>query len=209
MRGVTNPILCPAGYYCLQADLYPTPCEKGTFRATTGAATLADCTICTAGKVCSQPGLTAPDKNCDAGFYCPAGTVFSRTTESCTPPCTLTSTNVLPSGKTRAIECPAGSYCPTQSATATPCPVGTYNAVPGQRVLASCLACPAGKYCAGTGNTAPDGDCSAGYYCVAGSDSQTKTASSAGYYSLAGAAIQTKCSPGTYQGLTAQSSCTN
>jgi len=71
---------------------------------------------------------------------------------------------VLPVGKKRAVECPAGNYCEAGSATPTPCPAGKYNAVPGQRTSASCLNCPAGKYCDGTGNTAPDGDCTAGYY---------------------------------------------
>lgn len=105
--------------------------------------------------MCSQTGLSAPDITCDAGYYCPAGTAFSRTTEpACTGAgCDVTSSKVLPTGVTRAIECPAGSYCPAGSATHTPCAAGTYNAVPGQRVVASCLACPAGKYCAGTGNT--------------------------------------------------------
>lgn len=210
LKGVTDPIACPVGFYCLEAELYPIPCEKGSFRATIGAALLSDCTTCTAGQICSHTTLTAPDKDCDAGFYCPAGTVFSRTTESCTAdPCEVTtSTNIIPSGKTRAVKCPAGSYCPPQSATHTPCPAGTYNTVPGQRELASCLACPAGKHCTGTGNTEPDGKCSAGYYCVAGSDSITKTASDAGHFSIAGAAIQTKCSPGTYQTAIGQSSCT-
>ena len=80
LRGVSDPIDCPAGYYCPEADLYPIPCPKGTFRATVGAGPLSECTDCTGGKVCSQPGLTAPDKDCDAGYYCPAGTVYSRTT---------------------------------------------------------------------------------------------------------------------------------
>lgn len=81
LRGVSDPIACPEGYYCPASEPYPVACEKGSFRATTGAALITDCTPCTAGKVCSQTGLTAPDKDCDAGFYCPEGTVFSRTTE--------------------------------------------------------------------------------------------------------------------------------
>lgn len=69
LRGVSDPIACPEGYYCPETEKYPVACEKGSFRATTGAASKSDCTPCTAGKVCSQTGLTAPDKDCDAGFY--------------------------------------------------------------------------------------------------------------------------------------------
>lgn len=106
LRGVAEPIDCPIGYYCPASEPYPVACEKGSFRATVGAAAVTDCTACTAGSVCSQTGLTAPDKDCDAGFYCPAGTVFSRTTEpACsTAGCDVTSSKVLPVGKTRAIE---------------------------------------------------------------------------------------------------------
>ena len=156
LRGVTNPIPWPVGYYCISAQPYPVPCEMGSFRATTGAAASTDCTPCTAGRVCTQTALTAPDKDWDAGFYCPAGWVFPRTTE---PACStagwdLTSSKVLPTGKTRAIEWPAGNYCPAGSATPTPCAAGTYNAVAGQRVSSACLSCPAGKYWSGTGNIA-------------------------------------------------------
>ena len=76
LRGVVDPIIWPVGYYCTLTQLYPVPCDQGTFRATTGAASTSDCTLCTACKVCSQTAMTAPDKDCDAGFYCPAGSVF-------------------------------------------------------------------------------------------------------------------------------------
>ena len=208
LRGVVDPIIWPAGYYCIPTEPYPIPWDKGTFRATTGAASISDCTPCTAGKVCSQTAMTAPDKDWDAGFYCPAGSVFPRTTE---PSCSttgwdLTSSKVQPTGKTRAIEWPAGYYCPAASATPTACAAGKYNAVSGQRVSSAWLDCPAGKYWAGTGNTGITGTCQSGYYCAAGSSSATQTPAPLGYYSTAGAASATKCSPGYYQDTTGQSS---
>lgn len=119
----------------------------------------------------------------------------------------MTSSKVLPTGKTRAVECPAGSYCETGSATPTPCLAGKYNTVPGQREASACLDCPAGKYCSGTGNTAPTGDCDAGYFCEAGSSSAQQEAAPLGHFSQAGAASATKCYPGEYQDITGQSLC--
>ena len=206
LRGSAGEVDCPAGFYCPSAQNYPVPCPKGTFRATTGAASVSDCTSCTAGSVCSLTGLTAPNDECDAGYYCPAGTAFSRTVEPADGNA-ITSNAVLPTGVTRAIECPAGHYCPSGSGTATVCPAGTYNSVNGQRIRGACLSCPAGKYCDGTANTQPDGDCTAGHSCPVGSSSATQNEAPAGSFSGAGASSSTLCYPGTFQNSTGQSSC--
>jgi hypothetical protein len=194
----------PVGHYCPEADAYPIQCEKGSFRATVKATAIGDCTACTAGQVCSQTGLTAPDKACDAGFYCPAGSVFPRTTEpACTNPgCDVTSSKVLPTGKTRAIQCPAGHYCPAGSGTPTACSAGTYNSFPGMRVSTACVACTEGRYCATDGLTTTTGACTKGYYCPAGSDSATKQNAPTGGFTLDGASTYTSCLPGTYASAT-------
>jgi hypothetical protein len=61
--GLSAAGLCPAGYYCEEGTIAPTPCPIGKFRATSGGAALTDCAVCTAGWYCDELGMTALDDN--------------------------------------------------------------------------------------------------------------------------------------------------
>lgn len=50
-----------------------------------------------------------------------------------------------------ADECPAGSYCPEQTAEPIACPQGTYNPVTLLTQESECLNCTAGFHCNETG----------------------------------------------------------
>lgn len=50
----------------------------GTYSTQTSLESASDCTDCTAGSYCGDPGLTAPDGTCDAGYYCPPGSKVGR-----------------------------------------------------------------------------------------------------------------------------------
>ncbi|CAM9393726.1 unnamed protein product, partial [Sphacelaria rigidula] len=65
---------CPAGHYCPERTDASIPnCPSGTYSTQTGLAFESECTNCTAGQYCADPGLTAPDGTCEAGYYCPPG----------------------------------------------------------------------------------------------------------------------------------------
>jgi hypothetical protein len=102
--------VCPSGSFCEEGSASPTPCDVGTYLAYTGAVSRSECVLCTPGKYCATAGLSQPTGNCDAGFYCPAGSTSSSPFN--TP-------------------CPIGMKCPssavTGSATAQPCPPGEYT----------------------------------------------------------------------------------
>ena len=84
--------------------------------------------------------------------------------------------------------CPSGYFCLTRETTPEPCPLGTYNPLPGAQNESQCEICPPGQVC-GVGTTEPVNcsagtfreqwgggsletdcyDCYAGSYCVSGS----------------------------------------
>ena len=66
---------------------------------------------CSAGKHCSDVGLTAVSGDCDGGYYCPGG---QETATPATHQCTL------------------GHYCPVGSLEQVPCPAGEYQDQPTQ-----------------------------------------------------------------------------
>ena len=99
----TTATVCPEGSYCPWNTSAPTQhlCPSGTFNNDTGASSLDDCHVCTAGYYCNGPGLTTPTSVCNAGFYCAGGATVSTQKR-----------------------CPAGAYCPSGSSQPTPCPAG-------------------------------------------------------------------------------------
>ena len=67
---------CPAGYYCPDGSVFPTPCPIGYYSSSTGGTSSAACLQATAGYV--QPWLgytraTTPIQ-CPNGSVCAAGT---------------------------------------------------------------------------------------------------------------------------------------
>jgi hypothetical protein len=121
----TSPGQCPVGFYCPDAS-QKIACPDGTYSSSTGLMSSTECLTCQAGYYC--PSGTIDMLTCPLTFYCPAGT-------SSTP---------LPS-------CPEGYYCSTSSTKTV---------------------CPAGYYCT-TGTVNPYSCTTAGYYCPAGSTSPT------------------------------------
>ena len=56
------------------------PCPLGTFKVDAGAASVDECTPCTEGYACGQTALTAPDLDCDPGYFCFEGCDTSQPT---------------------------------------------------------------------------------------------------------------------------------
>ena len=101
-----------------------------------------------AGFACTTEGLTLPNEDCEAGYYCPEG----QSVRTGTP-------------------CPVGFYCPTGTAgtgdgahSGKRCPTGYHAPTQG---LSECERCPAGSNCYidGESNLPVKEDCPAGHYC--------------------------------------------
>ncbi|XP_038634726.1 uncharacterized protein LOC119954022 [Scyliorhinus canicula] len=114
---------CAAGYYCPTGTEAPIACPKGTFKNTTGGASLESCASCHSGYYCANEGLSHPSGLCFAGFYCPAN-----------------HSSISPN----AFSCPQGHFCPEGSGFPIPCPVGKYQPKKHSDV---CVPCRAGFYC--------------------------------------------------------------
>lgn len=68
--------------------------------------------------------------------------------------------------------CTEGHYCPQQSATPTPCPLGTYSNITKLTSEFECLNCTYGMYCGDLGLTEPSGLCDPGFYCLIGAENR-------------------------------------
>jgi hypothetical protein len=178
---------CPLGFYCDSVSNYPVMCPKGTYGATINLRSASDCTSCPAGKTCSQPGLTAPDGDCDAGYFCSGGASTPR-----------------PAGGL----CPIGAYCPRGTTQAQSCDPGTYNSFPGMRSASDCIPCTQGYYCSGSSNPTPTAQCSAGYYCTGGASAPTQYSAEPGYYTIVGSSQQIQCPAGTFSSSPNSVACT-
>lgn len=177
---------CPPGHFCPNIG--------------TNKTTLFVDQVCPAGVLCTRTvtaangssiivGLDVWPRNdlhgCATGHYCPRGTVSAiacplgtynptraRKDES---DCVVAEAGryVSTTGASAVSgTCAAGHYCPagSASATAVPCPKGTYrtsDGAVGGGDAASCAACPSGTYCEQTGTSSPQA-CPAGHYCPVG-----------------------------------------
>ncbi|CAG5113760.1 Oidioi.mRNA.OKI2018_I69.chr2.g7850.t1.cds [Oikopleura dioica] len=144
-----NPKSCKPGYFCEEGKS-PERCPPGTYNPRYHGLSEKDCIECTPGKVCSVPGLEAPDGDCLAGYYCSGGAA-------------------RPSGATYPVQpCAVGYKCPTGSPDQIPCERGTYSTAGTQD---KCLACPAGSLCVGNipeNPTAGQEVCPVGQFCSGG-----------------------------------------
>lgn len=113
-----------------------------------------DCLDCPAGQFCGVPGLTSPQGNCTAGFFCPSGSTsqFGRG----------------PLGVPDSRPCSTGTYCPAGSPTERPCPSGTFSDAEQAVDASTCELCLEGRYCGSSGLPSPTGDCAPGFYCRRG-----------------------------------------
>lgn len=134
---------CKEGHYCPKGSSGELPCPPGTYSGNTLRTRVEDCRQCTAGQYCMNSGLTAPEGDCDAGYFCEAGSILPRSD---------------------AQLCPKGYYCPKGSSTPTGCGAGTYQDEVGQ---AQCKDCLEGFFCDSEQETLDGQECLAGYYCPA------------------------------------------
>ena len=189
--GTSEPIICGPGKYCPAGSSSETDCPKGTYSPGEGMFREEDCIDCPPGKYCNSPGITSPNGDCTAGYYCEGKAIDQLGRKQAGDP-----TN----------PCPAGGYCPAGTAVKIPCPVGKYLPTGGHSNDSSCQDCPGGKYCAGASDT-PSGDCRAGCYCDGGASTECEHVAGEGKFTEAGADSESDCDPGTYNPAKGQSTC--
>eukprot|EP00704_Kipferlia_bialata_P000894 g894.t1 len=166
---------CPAGSYCPEGAAVAIPCPAGSYSSLLGLQAEGECTLCEAGQYCSRTGLTAPEGDCEAGYFCTLGSPSSR-------PETTVDGYYGP--------CPGGSYCEAGTINPTLCSVAEYSAE-GSYV---CNDCTAGYYCGTEGVETPT-QCPAGYYCPTGTGNYLDTPCPIGTFSsLPGLYSSTQCS---------------
>ena len=160
---------CPAGHYCPAGLSAPLACANGTFSPSVGAVNASTCRNCTKGHWCGAAGLGAPSGACAAGYYCGRGVATATPAATVCPAGSFCANgSVVPTacepgsyaptvGLGACLGCPAGSYClrgasapapcprgyfcpnATASATANPCPPGTFADATGARSVDDCL----------------------------------------------------------------------
>ena len=198
------------GKFCVQASTAPEDCAIGTYNDFSNTAE--ECLACPEGYRCAAAGTINPDP-CPAGFWSPSGAgecSYCRVGHHCPHSVTTLSQMLVeqecPGGVLCALEvvdvgtvglavwpnnqdhgCPVGHYCPTGTAAAVACPIGTYNPALGRKDASDCLQADPGRYVDTTGASAVSGECAPGYYCPIGSTSAT----------------QVPCPLGTWRTLTA------
>jgi hypothetical protein len=161
---VNNALPCPIGHFCPAKTEFSTqyPCPQGTYSASQGAMSLANCTICPRGSYCGRgisspipcsPGSFADAEGASDCTMCPAGTFLSF----------MGATN-----STSCSACPSGSYCPAGSSAPIACPAGTFNPFTRIPALSSCTPCAPGTICPSSGLSMPNGTCTRGYFCPRG-----------------------------------------
>lgn len=160
--------LCARGYYCPLGSTMETevPCPEGTYRNSTGAADLANCTPCPRGTWSNATGATSVA----ACRPCPPGTWSNREKlpdiSSCSL-CEIDTYNYM-SGSTDASAClnctaaetaadtfsgpgsgvcvALGSWSAPFSTQRVPCAPGTYNNVARANASSACRPCPNGRW---------------------------------------------------------------
>ena len=157
---------------------------------------------------------------CPSGAYCPAGSTNyiicpdrtfqnlpqQSTCNTCPAGYYCLNSGIINNAKMPTI-CPAGSFCPSRSSAARPCPQGTYSIELGLTQQSDCVSCPAGFYCIG-GQSSVSGKCKDGYYCLGSAyldmpqNDNTGGICPQGFYcpatAIMGNANPIPCPPGTY-----------
>ncbi|XP_042853836.1 platelet endothelial aggregation receptor 1-like [Panthera tigris] len=180
--GITGD-LCPPGHFCPKGSPKPTPCPPGSGKPFPDGP-------CSAGYYCppGQTSATPTSFRCPRGFYCPEGSPQPRACEngtfqpqeakgSCEPCpagfyCEASGTGLTAGGPSLCLQgyfCPPGSH----SATAHPCPRGTFGPRRGASAELDCELCPAGMFCSSEGLSQPSGLCHSAHYCTGGAVSPT------------------------------------
>ncbi|XP_011927069.1 PREDICTED: SCO-spondin [Cercocebus atys] len=135
-------------------------------------------------------GKRLPDGPCSAGYYCPLGQTSATPTsfrESVTCgssgplgslvssiACAYFDVAVDVSGESFLHQKLGGhSATGSRSATAHPCPRGTFGPRRGATTELDCERCPAGMFCSSEGLPQPSGLCHSAHYCTGGAVSPT------------------------------------
>ncbi|VDI78379.1 Hypothetical predicted protein [Mytilus galloprovincialis] len=168
--------ICPEGFFCPDGTRYPEefPCPEGTFNNRTGLNSTSECSECVGGMACDVEGLTYPIRPCSAGYFC------RQSADSTTP-----------SLGSLADQCPAGSYCPVETAEPIGCPEGSYSSAMALQMESQCINCTGGL-------TAVFGQCLPGFYCPVGSKVSTEIICTAGAYCPIGTENPVPCPAGKY-----------
>ncbi len=95
------------GMFCLAGVTAPANCTPGSYQPSINASA---CLSCAPGSYCAATRLTTASGFCNAGFYCPPGSLNA----------------------TGAGACPPGWYCPSGGIDRAPCAAGIFCAVPGE-----------------------------------------------------------------------------
>lgn len=146
---------CPANYMCLPNATPNLPCPDGSY-SKSGELT---CTICPAGKRCSEYG----EFDCTGGTYslegentCTNCPLDHKCPAPCSAPIRCEPGEYAPAGRSVCTVCPEGKACALGVETA--CPTGEYS------VKGVCMPCPAGHKCINGKAT----KCNPGYYSTTG-----------------------------------------
>ncbi|OAF67357.1 hypothetical protein A3Q56_04909, partial [Intoshia linei] len=192
-----TPIKSQMGKYSPEASSSPIDCPKGTFLGDIERFDLTHCSKCTAGKACSVTGLSAPNLDCQPGYYCTTGAQSDA-----------------PTGQ-NGNKCLKGHYCPsgTRNYMENPCPIGTYSSTDSNTIISNCKNCDAGKYCDSLGMFQIAGSCSSGYFCTSKAkkskpeDGVTGGPCPKNTFCVAGTVTPSNCADGKYQNNVASSAC--
>ena len=198
--GTINPSVCSPGRYCPTGtgELQP-KCPEGTFNPANSQDELSDCQLCTGGDVCSASGLSAPNDQCDAGYWCGSGALNRQGATG------------IRGGS--GGECPVGTYCPANADAPTNCTTGTFNPKVRGTSSNSCVPCRPGYYCASEMLSEPTGVCSEGHFCRLGAsvpnptDGVTGDECPVGHFCLANSTLPMPCEGGTFANVTGLSEC--
>lgn len=168
-RGATEPLPCPKGSYCAARSGLPTQCRAGFYcegqseyyakclngtYCPSGSHTQTACPGGTFGAgVNDNVNLSMGCRACGRGLYSVAGAPgegSDRQCLDCLPGyvCTgNTSTATPENNRTQGgYKCPRGHYCPLNSYSETPCPVGRYNKELGATNVNMCIKCMVNFY---------------------------------------------------------------
>ena len=103
--------ICPPGYFCPNgtgADWRA--CPPGTYSDIPGRSEERECTPCDPGKFCRGSNLTAPNGDCQEGYYCSRGAAVPNPVMTNLTYCPAHFVHV-----TVGDICPRGHFCPGRS----------------------------------------------------------------------------------------------
>jgi hypothetical protein len=215
LRNTTSPVQCPPGSYCPAGTKSHTEflCPNGTYSALYGRTNVTQCTTCTPGYYCGEPGLTEPSAKCREGYFCGGGSSVATPHESGKSGLQISyvgETCVESLNTTINDICPPGHYCPRGSESPVQCPPGTNSSSTGLVNVTDCPPCTQGFYCPLNGTVYAVRQCLANYYCPSGTGALGNgTLCPTGAHCPTGSPAPVICGAGSYQDEVGKSTCRN